>query len=150
MQIWASDIDFWNKKYDSETMKMRHKRRMYPPRVKMTVCMRSSDQQFKLIVKFLGCSHDSQLDVELAFPQGNNSCIMHAIPCNVTSWIFLIELSLRSISHVQICESSSKIRCELYVVQNCMYLWWTLLDYYCANHCCITEFKRLHIQWNLP
>ena len=73
MQIRASDIDFWSKNYNSDMMEIRHKTKMYPPRIKMTVCMKSSDQQLiKLQVKFIGCSGDSQLGAELIFPQGNS------------------------------------------------------------------------------
>ena len=41
---------------------------MYPPRVKMTVMMRSVDHIFKLPIKIKGCSGDNRLDIELAFP----------------------------------------------------------------------------------
>ena len=74
MQIRAAEIDFWGKDFD--TMKTRHVRRMYPPRVKMTVLMNSSEYLFKLPIKFIGCSADSQLDVELAFPLGNEPHIL--------------------------------------------------------------------------
>ena len=67
-QIKASDVNFWNKSF--EVMQIRHRIKMYPPRVKMTVCIRGSNQQFKLPVKFSGCSNESQLDVELIFPLG--------------------------------------------------------------------------------
>lgn len=53
-------------------MQIRHDRKMYPPRVKMTVCIKTFDYSFKLPIKFDGCSSDSLLDVELAFPLANN------------------------------------------------------------------------------
>ena len=66
MQIRALDIDFWSKGFDS--MRLRHARRMYPPRVKMTITLKDFSLTFKLLVKFIGCSQDSNLDVELTFP----------------------------------------------------------------------------------
>ena len=41
---------------------------MYPPRVKLTVQMKSVDHIFKLPVKINGCSGDGQLDTELLLP----------------------------------------------------------------------------------
>lgn len=51
-------------------MRIRHNLKMYPPRVKMTVSAKCYDFSFKLPVKFIGCSSDSELDVELMFPLG--------------------------------------------------------------------------------
>ena len=68
VQIRASDMDFWTMGF--ENMQLRHNLKMYPPRVKMTVSMNSSDVAFKLPIKFNGCSDDSQLDIELTFPLG--------------------------------------------------------------------------------
>ena len=68
VQIKVSDMDFWS--MGIETMQLRHDLRMYPPRVKMTVSMKSSDVAFKLPIKFNGCSDDSQLDIELTLPLG--------------------------------------------------------------------------------
>ena len=65
IQIKAFDIDFWNFPYNQ--IKLRQKKNMYPPRVKMTVVMRS-DHDLKLPIKIEGCSSNCQLDVELAFP----------------------------------------------------------------------------------
>ena len=44
---------------------------MYPPRIKMTVSMRNPTSTLTLPIKFVGCSSDSQLDMELTFPFGN-------------------------------------------------------------------------------
>lgn len=64
-QIRASDIDFWNSKYD--TMRLQHNVKMYPPRVKMTIPSRPDFK--KLSVKFEGCLRVNQsLDVELSIP----------------------------------------------------------------------------------
>ena len=60
-------------------MRRRHQRRMYPPRVKMTVSLKNPDLTLKLPVKFTGCLSDSQLDVELTFPLGKNNVIVHCI-----------------------------------------------------------------------
>ena len=61
-------MNFWS--MGIETMQLRHDLKMYPPRVKMTISMKSSDLAFKLTIKFNGCSDDSQLDTELTFPLG--------------------------------------------------------------------------------
>ena len=50
-------------------MQLKHETRMYPPRVKMTIMLRDQDSH-KLLIKFVGCSADSQLDTELALPLG--------------------------------------------------------------------------------
>ena len=69
LQIRASEIDFWGKEFD--VMHLRHRLKMYPPRVKMTVMMKSLDLNFKLLIKFIGCSNEGRLDTELTFPLGN-------------------------------------------------------------------------------
>lgn len=67
VQIRASDINFWGSPFDS--MRLRHETKMYPPRVKMTVTLNNFlNQSFKLQIKFIRCSRDSLLDVELTFP----------------------------------------------------------------------------------
>lgn len=68
MQIRESEIDFWqDTDADFQKMRLRHKSRMYPPRVQMTVTMESMDY-IKLPITFEGCSSDSQLNMELIFP----------------------------------------------------------------------------------
>ena len=71
LQIKASDIDLvWNRSFDD--MRRRHERRMYPPRIKMTVSLYNSDTKVKLPVKFSGyVEDDHQLDTELILPIGN-------------------------------------------------------------------------------
>ena len=68
IQIRALDIEFWNKKFDD--LQRQHQRRMYPPRIKMTVRSRNPDSIFKIPIKFIGCSSDSNLDLEITFPLG--------------------------------------------------------------------------------
>lgn len=51
-------------------MQRRHERRMYPPRVKMTVSLTSPTITFKLGVRFSGTVSDDEMDTELAFPLG--------------------------------------------------------------------------------
>ena len=51
-------------------MQLRHERKMYPPKVKMTIAMKCPDKVIKLPVRIEGCSSDSQLDAELTFPLG--------------------------------------------------------------------------------
>ena len=52
-------------------MQLRHERKMYPPRVKMTVAMNNSDKVIKLPVKIEGSQSDDQMDTELTFPLGS-------------------------------------------------------------------------------
>ena len=68
MQIRASDINFWDRKFDFKAMKLRHERRMYPPRIKMTIVMKDADLTLVIPVKFEGCTKDSQLDMDLTLP----------------------------------------------------------------------------------
>ena len=70
LQIKASDMDFGKKSFDD--MRRRHEKRMYPPRIKMTVSLYNSDTKVKLPVKFSGyVEDDHQLDTELILPIGN-------------------------------------------------------------------------------
>ena len=50
-------------------MRLKHETRVYPPRVKMTIMLKDLDSR-KLLIRFDGCSSDSQLDTELAVPLG--------------------------------------------------------------------------------
>ena len=76
LQIKASDIDFGMKSFDD--MRRRHERRMYPPRIKMTVSLYNSDTRVKLPVKFSGyVKDDYQLDTELILPIGNENIILY-------------------------------------------------------------------------
>ena len=50
-------------------MRLKHLTKMYPPRVKMTIMLKDLESH-KLLIKFLGCSTDCQLDTELALPLG--------------------------------------------------------------------------------
>jgi hypothetical protein len=52
-------------------MKLKHKTKMYPPRVKMTVSM-NNPNHFILPVKVLGCEGNDKLDVELTLPLGKH------------------------------------------------------------------------------
>jgi hypothetical protein len=51
-------------------MQLRHEKKMYPPRVKLTVGMKNPDDCdiYKLSVKIEGCSEEDQLDIQLCFP----------------------------------------------------------------------------------
>ena len=51
-------------------MCLKHERKMYPPRMKLTICWTKPDDVFTIPIKFTGCSTDSQLDVDLKFPIG--------------------------------------------------------------------------------
>ena len=58
-------------------MKLMHEKRIYPPRVKMTIMLRDSESR-KLLIRFVGCSkfNDGQLDTELALPLGMSGAKM--------------------------------------------------------------------------
>lgn len=49
-------------------MKLKHDLKMYPPRIIMTVIMKSS--AFVVPVNIEGCSTDDLLNLDLAFPLG--------------------------------------------------------------------------------
>ena len=68
IQIKASDVEFMSIAFN--TMKLKHKKKMYPPRVTMTVIMKNPSSTLTLPIRFMGCSSDHQLDVELIFPLG--------------------------------------------------------------------------------
>ena len=53
-----------------ELMKQKHETNMYPPRVKMTVCVTNPNHFITLPVKFSGCEDHDRLDVELILPLG--------------------------------------------------------------------------------
>ena len=48
-------------------MKLKHETKMYPPRVKMTIMMKTTDS-IKLSIDVIGCS--GNLDMDLALPIG--------------------------------------------------------------------------------
>ena len=64
------DVDFWNTEF--EILKFKHEARTYPPSVRMTVDAPSIEPRMKLLVKFEGCSRESQLDMEILFPLTSN------------------------------------------------------------------------------
>ena len=62
-------------------MQLQDDNKIYPPRVKMTIMLKNPRDQFKLPVKFEGCSSDSLLDIDLALPLGiiNNSIMTYLL-----------------------------------------------------------------------
>ena len=73
LQIKASDIAFWDKKFS--IMQRKHEKKMYPPRVKMTVSINDSNlTHFVLPVKFVGC-RDNELETDLTLPLSIQSCM---------------------------------------------------------------------------
>ena len=74
VQIKASDIAFWDK--DFTVMQRKHDKRIYPPRVKITISFKDpSLTQFVLPVQFVGCS-ENELDTDLSLPLGIYGTIM--------------------------------------------------------------------------
>ena len=62
-------MDFW-KNGTQKGMKLKHERRMYPPRIITTVTPKNPHSIFKLTVEFRGSSRDNELNVDLSFPLG--------------------------------------------------------------------------------
>ena len=84
LQIKASDIAFWDKNFT--IMQRKHERKMYPPRVKMTVSIKDSSlTHFVLPVKFVGCK-DNELDTDLTLPLG----IIHSMLSQYSVIIIII------------------------------------------------------------
>lgn len=67
-QIKQADINFWDSSF--EEMKLKHKRMIYPPRVRMTVATGGAHRPFVIPVKVTGCSSTDQLDMDITFPPG--------------------------------------------------------------------------------
>ena len=80
-QIRASDVNFWKMGFDA--MQLQYDNKTYPPRVKMTIMLKNSRDQFKLPIKFMGCTSNSLLDIDLALPLTGNLltivCIMNQV-----------------------------------------------------------------------
>ena len=76
MQIQISKIDFWRLGFD--VMQLQHEKKIYPPRVKITVILKSTEDAI-VRIKFVGCSSDSQLDVDLPFPLYTGTCNFHFV-----------------------------------------------------------------------
>ena len=54
--------------FDDMQLQLMHEKKMYPPRVRMTVVMKNPDDIFKLLVVINGCLEKNQLDIQLCFP----------------------------------------------------------------------------------
>ena len=67
-QIRAAKIDFWTDSYNMEDLQLMHEKHVYPPRVNMTVTLKDPGSVFKLLIRFEGCSSDSQLNADITFP----------------------------------------------------------------------------------
>ena len=75
-----------------------HETKVYPPRVKMTVQMKS-DKAFTLPVKFEGSNCDEKLCVDLLFPLiGNNMC------CTIINTASCANVSLSQCHRKLICQ----------------------------------------------
>ena len=74
-----SDIDFWSKD-DLNSMELKHKTKMYPPRVKMTVIMKTTDP-IKLSIDVIGCSRN--LDMDLVLPIGKLRTVHYYSHCQM-------------------------------------------------------------------
>ena len=79
MQIRASDINFWGRSF--QEMQLRHETKVYPPRVKLTISSRNVNDTAVCVlpVKFVGCSSDSQLDVQLTIPLGKLITVLKVV-----------------------------------------------------------------------
>ena len=63
-QIRVSDIDFWSFNVDIEGMKLRQKHSTYPPRIRMTLGLKSMEA-LVIPIEFKGCTEESDLDMDL-------------------------------------------------------------------------------------
>ena len=97
-------------------MHLRHKLRIYPPRIQMTVRLKTVDD-IRLPITFEGCSNDSQLNVELTFPIGN--LVLKLLPVNDFLTLLVTRDSLpssptSSSSSNRVLPQSHKILCEFH------------------------------------
>ena len=68
-QIWQILVDYWRSDSSLELMKEKHDKRIYPPRIKITVKSKKPDVPLiKLPIRFQGCSMDEILDEDLIVP----------------------------------------------------------------------------------
>ena len=51
-------------------MHLKHMKKMYPPRVTMTVTMKPPEQIFSLLVQLSGSSDSERLQMDMTFPLG--------------------------------------------------------------------------------
>ena len=68
-----------------EDMKQKHIRKIYPPRIILTVVSKTpgNDPVFKLPIQFIGCLRNNQLDRDIIFPLGiHNLCMKELIYFN--------------------------------------------------------------------
>jgi hypothetical protein len=78
IQIHCSEVNYSSKTFNE--MKLMHETKVYPPRIKMTVQMKS-DNPFTLRVKVKGSNSDKNLSVELLFPLMGMSLIYSHTAC---------------------------------------------------------------------
>ena len=64
-------------------MKLKHKTRMYPPHVKMTVIIRPTNGEPDVIlpIRVVGCSPHGRLDMDLVFSDGRHSNVQVGETC---------------------------------------------------------------------
>ena len=70
-QIKASQVNYWDEAFN--TMKLKHERKMYPPRIQMTVMLNFADLVLKLPVDFSGSdltSNNELKKMDILFPLG--------------------------------------------------------------------------------
>ena len=85
-----SDIDFWSKD-DLKSMELKNETKMYPPRVKMTVMMITTDP-IKLSIDVIGCSRNS--DMDLVLPIGKLNTVHYYSHCQKLSVNLISEFKL--------------------------------------------------------
>ena len=71
IQIKLSEIDFWMEHSTLDTMLRKHKYKMYPPKVKMTITRKSNDVT-KLPIKITGCLDEGLMDMDIPLQLGKH------------------------------------------------------------------------------
>ena len=75
IQIHCSEVDYSSKSVNE--VKLMHETKVYPPRIKMTVQMKS-DEPFTLHVNVKGSDSDKKLSADLLFPMmGKLIVVLH-------------------------------------------------------------------------
>ena len=87
MQIHCSEVDYSSKSVD--VVKLMHETKVYPPRVKMTVQMKS-DNPFTLRINVKGSDSDNKLSVDLLFPLMGMSLLVRLHTRLIILWMYIL------------------------------------------------------------
>lgn len=68
MQVYRTKIDFWEQNLTVEDMELQHTKKIYPPKVKVTIRSTASNSQVLLTITFSNIREEDNLDVEIEHP----------------------------------------------------------------------------------